>query len=116
MATPYSRGYRAEKRVRRYFEAAGCYVMESRGSKGPIDLIALCAESGQVILVQVKRAASISERALRKLPLASAPSHPSWRRVLVLVTRKELQFIHLDALYNTPQTHDVAQGDAPASK
>jgi Holliday junction resolvase len=51
--TGYARGVYAEKRTADQLRADGYYVMESRGSHGVADLLAV--KPGQVLLVQVKR-------------------------------------------------------------
>ena len=50
---PYAKGYRAEKRVRRWFEKQGYFVMESRGSRGPFDGVAWQSRA-EPIAYQVK--------------------------------------------------------------
>lgn len=56
----YMKGYRAEKKAREFLEGQGYYVLESRGSHGAFDLVAVPlravskATDGLVRLVQVK--------------------------------------------------------------
>jgi Holliday junction resolvase-like predicted endonuclease len=69
MPHAYRKGYRAEKKVRRILEQAGYHVVESRGSHGPVDLVAL--RDDYVLLVQVKCNRSPSKKeedALRRVP------------------------------------------------
>lgn len=60
MTTNYQRGYRGEKRARELLESWGYFVVESRGSRGPIDLVAVPtrpvarATDGKIRLIQVK--------------------------------------------------------------
>lgn len=48
----YARGTAAEKRTAARLRTDGYFVMESRGSHGPADLVAI--KPGQVLLIQVK--------------------------------------------------------------
>ncbi len=56
----YAKGYRGEKRAREFLEGEGYYVVESRGSHGTFDLVAVPfaavsrATDGLVRLIQVK--------------------------------------------------------------
>jgi Holliday junction resolvase len=50
--TAYRIGDYHEKRVREHLRGNGYHVWQSRGSKSPVDLIAI--KPGQVLLVQVK--------------------------------------------------------------
>jgi Holliday junction resolvase len=50
--SPYSKGLRAERVVRRRLEEKGWLVRQSKGSRGPYDLYAL--KGGRKLLVQVK--------------------------------------------------------------
>jgi Holliday junction resolvase len=50
--TAYSRGVYREKRTADHLRSEGYFVVESRGSHGPADLVAM--KPGQVLLVQVK--------------------------------------------------------------
>jgi len=52
--TAYRRGYEAEKKVRRVLEIHGYHVVESRGSHGQWDLVAV-GLGKPVLAVQVKR-------------------------------------------------------------
>jgi Holliday junction resolvase len=65
----YRKGYRAEKKVRRILEESGYSVVESRGSHGPVDLVAW--NDRYVLLIQVKCNRPPSEKeedALRMIP------------------------------------------------
>lgn len=59
-AQSYRKGYATEKRAREALEGMGYFVVESRGSHGPIDLVAIPlrrvseATDGLIRLVQVK--------------------------------------------------------------
>jgi Holliday junction resolvase len=48
----YSRGANFERRVAKYFEKRGWFVIRSAGSHSPIDLVAL--KAGEVKLIQCK--------------------------------------------------------------
>ena len=67
MSTNYQKGYRKEKLAREFLEGMGYFVVESRGSRGPIDLIAIptrcvaAATDGLIRLVQVKSGKPISK-------------------------------------------------------
>jgi len=51
--TPYALGVAAEKRTAEHLRRDGYFVIESRGSHGPADLVAV--KPGQVLMIQVKR-------------------------------------------------------------
>jgi Holliday junction resolvase-like predicted endonuclease len=64
--SPYSKGLRAERVVRRRLEEKGWLVRQSKGSRGPYDLYAL--KGGRKLLVQVKSGkSSFSSRERTKL-------------------------------------------------
>jgi Holliday junction resolvase len=48
----YRKGVRAEKKVAALLRAEGYKIMESRGSHGPADLVAI--KAGQILVIQVK--------------------------------------------------------------
>lgn len=52
MASQYQRGATAERRVKKYFEERGYFVVRSAGSHSPVDLVAVL--DGKVTFVQVK--------------------------------------------------------------
>ena len=54
--TQYRRGYEFERKVSALFRKHGWFVVESRGSHGPADLVA--ANPYEVVLVQCKKAAT----------------------------------------------------------
>jgi len=64
--SPYSKGLRAERVVRRRLEEKRWLVRQSKGSRGPYDLYAL--KGGRKLLVQVKSGkSSFSSRERTKL-------------------------------------------------
>jgi Holliday junction resolvase len=52
----YSKGLKAERKVKKKLEKKGWLVRQSKGSRGPYDLYAL--KSGKKLLVQVKSGSS----------------------------------------------------------
>jgi Holliday junction resolvase len=48
----YSRGANFERRVQKYFENAGYFVLRSAGSHSPVDLVTL--KGGEISLIQCK--------------------------------------------------------------
>jgi len=66
----YSKGMRAERKVKRGLESKGWLVRQSKGSRGPYDLYAM--RGGRKLLVQVKSGtASASRSEVRKLRSAA---------------------------------------------
>lgn len=57
--TQYERGANFERRVKRWLEGQGYFVIRSAGSKGPVDLVAVSAY--ETVLVQCKRGGRISQ-------------------------------------------------------
>ncbi len=56
--TAYERGVHFEKRVSAYLRADGYFCIESRGSHGPVDVLAV--KKGQILAVQAKTDGAIS--------------------------------------------------------
>jgi Holliday junction resolvase len=52
MVTQYAKGYHFERRVSAHLRDEGYFVVESRGSHGPVDLIA--HKVGETVAVQAK--------------------------------------------------------------
>jgi Holliday junction resolvase len=52
MASKYNRGANAERRVKKYYEERGYFVVRSAGSHSPVDLVAV--RDGRITFVQVK--------------------------------------------------------------
>jgi Holliday junction resolvase len=66
----YSKGMRAERKVKQGLENKGWLVRQSKGSRGPYDLYAM--RGGRKLLVQVKSGtASASRSEVRKLRSAA---------------------------------------------
>jgi Holliday junction resolvase len=62
----YSKGIKAEKKVKSKLEDKGWLVKQSKGSRGPYDLYAM--KSGKKLLVQVKSGtASASKEEVKRL-------------------------------------------------
>lgn len=78
----YLRGYRAELAARKELERQGYVVVRAAGSKGPVDLVAVGADT--VRLVQVKRAREgkrgLAEalRELGKIPVPPCGTRELW--------------------------------------
>jgi Holliday junction resolvase len=79
--TNYRRGTYYEKRCRSILEAAGYLVIESRGSHGPFDLVAVSPRG--VRLIQVKsgsaRLSAIDRDAIEQIKTAENVSKEYWR-------------------------------------
>lgn len=52
MVTPYQKGARFERRVKKELEKSGWFVVRSAGSKSPVDLVAI--KNGNCVLYQCK--------------------------------------------------------------
>jgi Holliday junction resolvase len=52
----YRIGYYYERKVKEYLESGGKYIVwRTPGSKSPIDIIAINKDTGEVLLIQVKK-------------------------------------------------------------
>ncbi len=52
----YKIGYYYERKVKEYLESGGKYIVwRTPGSKSPIDIIAINKDTGEVLLIQVKK-------------------------------------------------------------
>lgn len=56
----YTQGRRLEYKARDLLEGFGYLVVRAAGSKGPVDLVALCPHGSMPMLVQVKKNLKIS--------------------------------------------------------
>lgn len=64
----YQRGANFERKVKKWYESQGCFVIRSAGSHSPVDLVVL--RYGQTVLVQCKTDGKLPEEeemALRKV-------------------------------------------------
>lgn len=90
MATNYSRGAAAERRVKKYFEERGFFVVRSAGSHSPVDLVAL--RDGRVTLVQVKSGQGRMSRAEVEKFCRLGQQYGAYSVVIARVRRGTLDF------------------------
>lgn len=83
--TRYASGRRAEWRARDLFKNRGCDVVRSAGSKGLIDLVALCP--ADVVLIQVKytKSGHWSDKNWEALMALAAANRFPYARVVAVV-------------------------------
>ena len=82
----YEKGRRAEHYVKRLLQMMGArLVVRSAGSKGPIDLVALFPDEGEVWLIQVKKEKRSISKAERQVleELSKSLQGPFFIRVYI---------------------------------
>jgi len=102
----YRAGANFERRVRKYFERDGFFVIRSAGSRGLVDL-AVFGPSGQAIFIQCKRRGKLSNHEWRELETLGKRYD-----VCVFIARTDYQGrIVFDYVYLKPDVKAEAEGN-----
>lgn len=93
----YLKGYRFERRVSAYFRGKGFYAMESRGSKGLFDIIAIPPVEShhyptQPLLIQAKTGQSSRSKARAAIPNLKEHS-PKWHGIPLIAYNQDHKII-----------------------